>query len=89
MYVCKRCNYETSIKCNFKKHLNRKKICEVINEDVSVKQMMNELNPPKSLQNPPNHSKTPPKSLQNPPKKSKIRDFGVKGGNSLFCPIGP
>ena len=43
MYVCKRCNYETLVKCNYSKHLNRKRICKVIKEDVSIEQLKKEL----------------------------------------------
>lgn len=27
MYICERCGYSTTIKCNLKNHLSRKKIC--------------------------------------------------------------
>ena len=36
MYICERCGYSTTIKCNMKSHLSRKKICPAIysNKDV-------------------------------------------------------
>ena len=36
MYICERCGYSTTIKCNMKSHLSRKKMCLEIysNKDV-------------------------------------------------------
>ena len=30
MYICERCGYSTTIKCNMKSHLSRTKICPLI-----------------------------------------------------------
>ena len=34
LYICERCGYETMRKSNFKSHLNRKKICQPLLEDL-------------------------------------------------------
>ena len=36
-YICSRCNFKTSQRANFKRHLTRKNLCEPINTDVSIK----------------------------------------------------
>ena len=36
-YICHRCNFKTSQRANFKRHLTRKNLCEPINTDVSIK----------------------------------------------------
>ena len=43
MYTCKRCGYNTKIKCNFKSHLNRKRICPPTLENVPMERMSEEL----------------------------------------------
>ena len=35
-YVCERCGYETKRKSNFKNHLNRKKICPPLIDDIDI-----------------------------------------------------
>ena len=37
LYFCERCGYETKRKSNFKNHLNRKKICPPLLEDIDIK----------------------------------------------------
>ena len=39
-YICPRCHYETGFICNIKKHLNRKKICEAIYDDIQVNDIL-------------------------------------------------
>ena len=34
-YICLRCDYESKLKNNFVRHIQRKKICKLINEDVT------------------------------------------------------
>ena len=43
MYTCQRCGYNSPVKCNFQKHLNRIKICEAILKNVSREQLKKEL----------------------------------------------
>jgi anion-transporting ArsA/GET3 family ATPase len=45
IYICKRCNYETNKISNLKKHINRKYICNDINNSNFCKEkLLNELN---------------------------------------------
>ena len=34
LYICERCGYETMRKSNFKSHLNRKKLCLPLLDDI-------------------------------------------------------
>ena len=34
-YICSRCNYKSNNKTKFIRHLERKKVCNVINENMS------------------------------------------------------
>ena len=43
-YFCYRCGYETSQKINLKHHLNRKKICKPILEDISIEDVKKHYN---------------------------------------------
>jgi hypothetical protein len=36
-YICQRCGFETSRKLNFKRHLFRKRLCEPLNSNVTIK----------------------------------------------------
>ena len=47
MHTCKRCGYNTGRLSNIKNHLNRKKICEAILQNISIEQLKKELNAPK------------------------------------------
>ena len=62
MYICERCGYSTTIKCNMKSHLSRKKICPEIysNKDVLGGEGTKFINP---LTNPHKPSQIPHKSL--------------------------
>ena len=75
-YVCKRCGYTVNHKYNFIKHLQRKKVCKPIMENIDInviKKQFNDdtgavflrslTNPSQSLTNP---SQIPHKSLTNP-----------------------
>ena len=89
LYVCFRCNYNTTHKNSFKNHLNRKFICNPILEDISIESIKlfygfiknentnnDELqNHSKILQITPNHSNpfTPNNSIFTP-------------NNSIFTP---
>ena len=68
MYTCRRCGYENSRKYNFQKHLNRKKSCEPILENVSIEQLKKELLEPKRTKNEPKLVQNEPKLVQNEPK---------------------
>ena len=35
-YICKRCGWETHIRTHYRNHLNRKKSCKIILEDISI-----------------------------------------------------
>ena len=74
-YKCYRCGYVASQKCNFKNHLNRKKICKPVLEDISIEELKNIYNINKLetlLQIAPNCSKIAPKLLQIAPNCSKM-----------------
>jgi hypothetical protein len=69
MYICERCGYSTTIKCNLKSHLSRKKICPntYSNKDIMYlkgalihKYAKNEskMNPNESKMNPNESNKT-------------------------------
>ena len=53
LYNCKRCGWKTKIKTHYKNHLNRKKICKPILNDISIYTLKNELisNTPKIRSN--------------------------------------
>ena len=40
-YTCKRCGYTTKHKGSFVNHLNRKNICQVLLDDISIEEMKN------------------------------------------------
>jgi hypothetical protein len=77
-YVCDRCGYHSNHKCNFGNHLNRKKICCPLLEDISIDEIkfkygfeISSKNPQKSSKSPQNSSNiTPQKSSKNPQKSS-------------------
>lgn len=43
-YICKRCGYTTDVKQNMQKHLNRKKKCTSVYEDIDTNILLEELN---------------------------------------------
>ena len=43
MFICRRCGYSTKYKGDLKKHLEKKKVCVVVNEDVSIDILIVEL----------------------------------------------
>ena len=71
MYICNRCNYETPIKCNFTRHINRKNPCENVNLEINNTVLEEDViihtqsNPAKTT---PKTAKPTPKSRQKPPK---------------------
>jgi len=85
-FRCESCNYTTSIKCNFNKHLKTTKHLKTIQKyketETETEKSINF--PPissKTLQNPQKSLQNPQKSLQNPPISSK---FECQYCNSLF-----
>ena len=44
MHICQRCGYKTLQKNNIRKHYKRKKICEPILKDISIKECLKNLN---------------------------------------------
>ena len=36
-YICQRCNFKTSQRANFKRHLTRKNLCDPVNKDIPIK----------------------------------------------------
>jgi len=47
-YICRRCGYESNVKANLIKHLQRKVACQHILEDIEPSKLIEELNPSKS-----------------------------------------
>jgi len=43
-FICKRCNYETGVKCNLIRHLKRTKECDALIEDLTREELLNEIN---------------------------------------------
>ena len=96
---CPQCPYETSIKCNYKRHLNRKTSC--LNVPNNVQNVPNNVqNVSNNVQNVPNNVQNVPNNVQNVPNKcdkcSKIfktpvtlgRHIGrCNGIHSLQCGI--
>ena len=91
-YVCLRCNYKTTLKSNFVRHIRRKNICKYINKDVSQeyiydlyfnsKKKMNfiteyKVNPIESKLNP-NESKLNPNESKLNPKWQKTNEKSQK-----------
>ena len=64
MYTCKRCGYNTDRISNIKNHLNRKKPCEPILENVNIEQLKKELISMRLNRIPPKTAKTPPKTAK-------------------------
>ena len=63
LYECFRCGYNTKLKGNLKHHLNRKNICDAIEDDVDIEEIKNYYGfdtEQKLLQNAPNCSKIAP-----------------------------
>jgi len=50
-YICQRCNYKTTLKSNFRRHILRKKICKPILADVSILYIKNIYNMVVSTEN--------------------------------------
>jgi hypothetical protein len=48
-YICKRCNYSTNYKGSIRNHFNRKVICEALNIDISVEELLIELEEKKDI----------------------------------------
>ena len=86
MYACKLCNYQTTDKSNYNKHLNTKKhiqklkttkeitrcfIIEKNDENMSQNEPKMSQNEPKMSQNEPKRAKHEPKMSQNEPKMSQ------------------
>ena len=82
LYICKRCGYSTTIKCNLKNHLSRKKICPntYSNKDVMYlkSNIIHKLTPNEPKMNP-NDSKMNP----NEPKMNPTDSFPIY--SCKFC----
>ena len=75
-YNCRRCGYQTNIKTILIRHLNRKKKCRPVLEDITTNNLINELNTNKietseSKMNP-NESKMNPNESKMNPNESKM-----------------
>ncbi len=42
-YKCQRCGYETTLRANYKTHLQRKQICEPLYSDISIETLVEQL----------------------------------------------
>ena len=87
-YECKRCGYFTNHKGNFKNHVNRKNICPILLEDVSmeyVKKMNNLENSKISTKIHQNGQNHPPKSTKMENSTTKIHQNEEKMANNLKC----
>ena len=78
-YICSRCNYSSNNKLNFIRHLQRKNICNPVNENIEIQEIYNKYFkksdnkvPSILLQKPSISLQKPSISLQNPPKPSEI-----------------
>ena len=69
-YVCDRCGYQSNHKCNFGNHLNRKKTCSPLLEDISIDEIKFKYGFEISSKSPQNSSKNPQKSSNITPQKS-------------------
>lgn len=43
MYSCPRCDYETKLKSDIRKHFNRKKVCKIVKKNISLEECLNDL----------------------------------------------
>ena len=53
-YLCSRCNYKTNNKAKFRRHLQRKIVCDSVNKNISVDEIYKKTFGPEILQNTPN-----------------------------------
>ena len=91
-YICIRCGYTSNHKGNFGNHLNRKKMCCPLLEDISIDEIkfrygfeISSQSPQKSSKSPQKSSNiTPQKSSFFPQKSSKILK-NVNIGECLYC----
>ena len=80
-YKCPRCHYTTSLKSNFSRHLNRKKICKSIFSSVSVLEICNFHNIVYSSENI-NHSFF---GLQKTPTRTPKDSSATPKDSNLYC----
>lgn len=50
-FTCRRCGYHTKVKCNYKRHLHRKKLCPPTLSDVSIEELRRSFGKPSSNTN--------------------------------------
>jgi len=87
IYTCVRCGYETKHKGHFKNHLNRKKICIPILEDISINDIKNYYN----LEIDNNHQKPTINTILTPtirqltPKNTKNNTENINNKECLYC----
>ena len=71
-YICDRCGYESNHKGNFGNHLNRKKMCCPLLEDISIDEIKFKYGFEISSKSPQNSSKNPQNSSNITPQKSSF-----------------
>ena len=87
VYNCIRCGYETKHKGHFKNHLNRKKICIPILEDISINDIKNYYN----IEIDDNHKKhtintiLTPKTRQLTPKNTENNTKNINNKECPYC----
>ena len=87
VYNCIRCGYETKHKGHFKNHLNRKKICIPIHEDISINDIKNYYN----IEIDDNHKKhtintiLTPKTRQLTPKNTENNTKNISNKECHYC----
>jgi|NorSeaMetagenome_1021524.scaffolds.fasta_scaffold15332_1 hypothetical protein len=87
VYNCIRCGYETKHKGHFKNHLNRKKICIPILEDISINDIKNYYN----IEIDDNHKKhtintiLTPKTRQLTPKNTENNTTNISNKECPYC----
>ena len=80
LYECFRCGYNTKLKGNLRHHLNRKNVCNAIEDDVKIDEIKkyygfeieSKMNPNESKMNPNESKMNPSESKNENPNESKM-----------------